>query len=165
MICVIDDVLSDIEREVVRDYFLSLNASSKFYWADGSFEKIVSYGSPLSKLLLAANKYVDLSLMVGCEYWSHLNTKAGWHKDTDETFLYRDKIEKFPICSCVYYPEVKVFLGGDLVFETMRIKPITNRLVVFSPNMLHSVESFMGERLAVAVNAWNYKLEHACQSE
>ena len=77
--------------------------------------------------------------------------------------MYRDGVEKFPICSCVYYPEINVSLGGDLLFETMRIKPLTNRLVIFSPNMLHTVEDFMGNRLSVAVNPWDYKLESACQ--
>jgi hypothetical protein len=165
MVCVFDNVLSELERTTVRDYFLSFNASTKFEWADGTCREIILYGSPLSKLLQIVETHVDLSKMVGCEYWSHLNTKTGWHKDTDETFLYRDGVEKFPICSCVYYPEVDVQLGGDLVFETMRIKPVTNRLVIFAPNILHAVESFTGKRLAIAVNPWGYKLEHACQPE
>jgi len=151
MFCILDDVLSELERTTVRDYFLSFNASTKFEWADGTCNQIISYGSPLSKLLQVIQQYIDLSEMVGCEYWSHLNTKSGWHKDTDETVLYRDGIEKFPICSCVYYPEVDVQLGGDLVFETMRIKPITNRLVVFSPSTLHAVESFTGFKLTVSI--------------
>lgn len=163
MVCVLDNVLSELERTTVRDYFFSLIASTKLEWVDGTCEQIVLYGSPLSKLLQVVKIHVDLSRMVGCEYWSNLNTKTGWHKDTDETVLYRDGVEKFPICSCVYYPEINVSLGGDLLFETVRVKPVTNRLVIFAPNMLHTVEDFLGDRLSVAVNFWSYKLEKACQ--
>jgi hypothetical protein len=163
MVCVLDDVLSEIERTTVRDYFLSLERSIEVEWVDGANSHIISYGSPLSKLLQAVEIYVDLSKMVGCEYWSNLNTKTGWHKDTDETLLFRDGIESFPICSCVYYPEINVTLGGDLLFETMRVRPVTNRLVIFSPNMFHTVEDFLGDRLSVALNFWSYKLERACQ--
>lgn len=165
MVCVLDNVLSETERVAVRDYFLGFGDSTKPAWADGTSKQIISYGSPLSKLLKITGQYFDLSTMVGCEYWSNLNKKTGWHKDTDETILYRDGLERFPICSCVYYPEVDVSIGGDLLFETMRVKALTNRLVVFSPNMLHTVEDFLGGRLSVAVNPWNYKLESACQPE
>jgi hypothetical protein len=163
MLHVLDGALTEAERIAVRDYFAGFGRSAKLAWADGTFKDIVAYGSPLSKILLLTNNFVGLSTMVGCEYWSNLNEKSGWHKDTDETILYRDGVEKFPICSCVYYPEINVSLGGDLLFETMRIKPLTNRLVIFSPNMLHTVEDFMGNRLSVAVNPWGYKLESACQ--
>jgi len=159
MLHVLDDALTEAERVAVRDYFAGFKDSTKPNWADGSFDKIIAYGSPLSKLLLIAGRYVDLTSMVGCEYWSHLNKKSGWHKDTDETKLYRDGVESFPLCSCVYYPEVDLYRGGDLVFETFRITPITNRFVVFTPSMLHTVDDFLGSRLSVAVNSWGYKLE------
>lgn len=159
MLHVIDNVLDEANRFAIRDYFLGFQESTTPEWADGAYKQIVSYGSPLSKLLQVAGQYVDLSAMVGCEYWSHLNKKSGWHKDTDETLLYRDKIESFPVCSCVYYPEINISVGGDLVFETMRIKAVTNRFVIFTPSMLHTVEDFLGERLSVAVNPWSYKPE------
>jgi hypothetical protein len=165
MLYVLDDALTEAERVAARDYFVGLGGSAKLAWADGSFKDIVAYKSPLSKILQLANSCIDLSTMVGCEYWSNLNEKTGWHKDTDETVLYRDGVERFPICSCVYYPEINVSIGGDLLFETMRVKPITNRLVVFSPNMLHTVEDFLGNRLSIAINPWDYKLESACQLE
>lgn len=162
MLHVLDDALTEAERVVVRDYFLGFGASTGANWADGSFKDIVSYGSPLSKILSITSKYVDLASMVGCEYWSHLGTKTDWHKDTDEVIYLRDGVEKFPLCSCVYYADINGLSGGDLVFKTMRVAPLTNRLVIFSPSMLHKVENFQGKRLSVAVNPWNYKLELAC---
>ena len=165
MICVIDNALSEEARLVARDYFHNIGTSSIIAWADGTLNEFIAYGSPLAHILQITNKYVDLTNMVGCEYWSNLNEKSGWHKDTDETVLYRDGVEKFPICSCVYYPEVDVTLGGDLLLETVRVKAVTNRLVIFSPGMLHVIEDFLGYRLSIAVNPWLYKLESACQSK
>ena len=159
MLHVIDNALTEDERVAVRDYFLGFKDSTKLDWADGAFDKIVAYGSPLSKLLSIAGQFVNLNPMVGCEYWSHLNTKSGWHKDTDETKLYRDSVESFPICSVVYYPHVQNLVGGRLIFETASIQPQTNRLVIFASGLRHCVEDFSGERISVAVNPWHYKLE------
>lgn len=156
---VIDHALEEVERRVVLDYFAGFGRSTDFAWADGDLDLLLGYGSPLSNLLRKVSKHVDLSRMVGCEYWSHLNTKSGWHKDTDEKKLYRDRVEVFPICSIVYYPHVQNIKGGKLMFETASIHPITNRLVVFSPGLPHCVEDFTGERVSVAVNPWDYKLE------
>jgi hypothetical protein len=102
--------------------------------------------------------------MVGCEYWSNLNSKTGWHKDTDETKRFRDNIESYPICSVVYYPHVNNLMGGALLFDSFSVSPLTNRLVVFAPGLLHCVQDFSGDRVSIAINPWNYKLEHACQS-
>lgn len=162
MIHVIDQALDEAARVAVLDYFMGFGRSTEFAWADGSLSLLLDYGSPLSNILRRVSKHIDLSGMVGCEYWSHLNTKPGWHKDTDETKLYRDNIEAFPICSIVYYPHVQNVKGGRLMFETLSIQPVTNRLVAFAPGLLHCVENFTGERLSVAVNPWSYKLESAC---
>jgi hypothetical protein len=159
MLHVLDNALTEDERVAVRDYFLGFKDSTKPDWADGAFDKIVVYGSPLSKLLSIAGRFVNLTPMVGCEYWSHLSKKSGWHKDTDETKLYRDGLESFPLCSCVYYPHTKDLVGGSLLFDSFTVRPLTNRLVIFSPDLLHCVEDFSGERISVAVNPWHYKLE------
>lgn len=160
MLYVIDDALDNNNRIVVRDYFLSLGGSTGSTWADGSFSDLVTYGSPLSNLLRIIGNLVGLQTMVGCEYWSHVNRKSGWHKDTDEYLLYSKGVESFPLCASVYYPEVVNLKGGGLVFETMQVTPITNRLVIFNPSLLHMVDEFSGDRLSVAVNPWHYKPEH-----
>lgn len=168
MVYVIDDALDEASRAATIDYFLSLKTvevkpKTKTNWADGTYKQILDYGSPLAKILEHAKQAIDLDLMVGCEYWANIDTKTGWHKDTDERLLYSTGKEQFPICSCVYYAEVNNLIGGDLVFETLRISPVVNRLVIFSPNLLHVVEDFSGARMSVAVNPWQYKLEPICQ--
>lgn len=161
---VIDNALDEANRIAVSDYFTSIGDSINPSWVDGRFEDFIGYGSPLSYLLKIASVYADLRKMVGCEYWSHLNKKSGWHKDTDENLLYGMGVESFPICSCVYYPNVTNLSGGDLLFETMRVSPVTNRLVIFDPSLLHTVDEFAGNRLSVAINPWDYVLEAGCRS-
>lgn len=159
MIAVFDNVLDESNRIAVLDYFLGFGRSTGFAWADGDLNSLLMYGSPLSNILRVVSKHVDLNSMVGCEYWAHLNTKSGWHKDTDETKLYRDHVEAFPLCSIVYYPHIQNLSGGKLMFETASIHPQVNRLVVFAPGLPHCVENFSGERISIAVNPWVYKPE------
>lgn len=159
MFIVLDNVLDEPSRLATLNYFAGLGESARPQWADGDFSALLDYGSPMSHLLRVVGQHVDLSRMVGCEYWSHLSTKTGWHKDTDETKLYRDGIESFPICSIVYYPHVQNLSGGRLMFETASIQPQGNRLVVFAAGLPHCVEGFNGERVSVAINPWHYKLE------
>jgi hypothetical protein len=159
MLHVIDCALEEADRATIFDYFMGFGRSTEFAWADGCLDLLLGYGSPLSNILRVVNKHVDLGGMVGCEYWSHLNTKSGWHKDTDEVKLYRDSVESFPMCSIVYYPHIQNVKGGKLIFETLSIQPVTNRLVIFAPDLRHCVEDFSGERVSVAINPWDYKLE------
>ena len=58
-----------------------------------------------------------------------------------------------PLCSVVYYADVNA-VGGAFVTETASIKPVTNRMIVFSPGVLHGVEEYTGTRMSVAVNPW-----------
>ncbi len=161
-VTVIDDVLDEPNRDAVVQHFIGLRPGSGPQWAEGTYQQLLNYGSPLSKLLSEVATVFDLKEMVGCEYWSHFNAKTGWHKDTDENLFYGQNVESFPICSVVYYPYIHNLTGGDLLFETMRITPRVNRLVVFGPGLLHNVEDFSGDRLSIAINPWRYKLELRC---
>ena len=38
-----------------------------------------------------------------------------------------------------------------------KIKPKTNRAIIFSSNLEHMVEPFTGTRLSVSINPWNKK--------
>ena len=74
--------------------------------------------------------------------------------------------------STVFYPHVSC-AGGELLLahhppvengssgplptfrSVITIPPVINRLVVFSPGLLHRINPLEGERYSVAANAWS----------
>ena len=76
-----------------------------------------------------------------------------------------------PLLSTVFYPHVSC-AGGELLVadsppiengyqgplptfrSVISIPPVVNRLVLFSPGILHRINPFEGERYSVAVNIW-----------
>ena len=42
-----------------------------------------------------------------------------------------------------------------IIDSVISIPPVVNRLVLFSPGILHRINPFEGERYSVAVNIWN----------
>ena len=40
----------------------------------------------------------------------------------------------------------------------MEVKPVKNRLVIFSKRLYHGVEEFTGTRVSVNINPWDTKL-------
>lgn len=113
--------------------------------------------SPMALLLKQASRFFDLSDMVGSEYWAHYGTRPGWHIDKDEKLYQTSGNTECPICSVVYYADVKDLSGGDFMLETATVKPVTNRMIVFAPGLVHGVAPYTGTRLAVAVNPWKHK--------
>ena len=71
----------------------------------------------------------------------------------------KTKEEKLPICSIVYYASIKNLIGGQLVTENEIYTPKTNDIVTFPKGLLHKVENFKGERIIVAINPWEYKID------
>ena len=69
------------------------------------------------------------------------------------------KIFRFPVCSLVFYTEIKDLQGGELIVEDTIITPKENRLVIFSPGLLHKVNEFEGKRVSLSINPWNRLLE------
>ena len=77
-----------------------------------------------------------------------------------------------PLMSTVFYPHVSC-AGGELLLanhppvengssgplptfrSVITIPPVINRLVVFSPGLLHRINPLKGERYSVAANAWS----------
>jgi hypothetical protein len=115
----------------------------------------------------------------GAEWWCNMNNQLGWHVDKDEAWnKVHDEI-RCPLLSTVYYPVADCY-GGELLlldvdsdieiqarveyscpeYDPSLISRITrvpakrNRLVVFSPGMVHRVNPFVGERYSLAVNIW-----------
>jgi len=153
MLVVLDDVLDAIDLDVVQKHFL-IDENRHMHWVDSTFDGIAPFGSPVTKLLHICAKYVDISKMQGLEYWSHLGTRPDWHIDKDELLAQRTGEIHTPICSIVYYAEVKNLIGGRFLTEFEMISPKTNRLIIFSPNLLHGVEPYEGYRMSVAINPW-----------
>lgn len=154
MLVVIDDVLDDAHREAVVWFFKQSVASC---WQQSSIESIKHDQSPMALLLKEAGKYFDLSNMVGSEYWAHYGTKPDWHVDKDEKRMDTTGELSCPICSIVYYGIVENLSGGKFMTETETILPKTNRAIIFSAGILHTVEEYTGSRLSVAVNPWSVK--------
>ena len=115
----------------------------------------------------------------GAEWWCNMNNQLGWHVDKDEAWNNLHGQIKCPLLSTVYYPISDCYggelllLDGDADIETQarvevsspeydpslisritRIPAKKNRLVVFSPGLVHRVNPFVGERYSLAVNIW-----------
>lgn len=156
MFIVIDDVMDEPHREAVVSYFSRGIQARNIKWQAGKINQHHQDNSPLSILLSIASKYFDLSDMMGCEYWSNYGTRPDWHIDKDEKLFTETGNINCPICSIVYYADIDT-IGGNFITENITIKPITNRMIVFSPNINHKVEPYTGTRLSVAVNPWTTK--------
>jgi hypothetical protein len=156
MLIVLDDVLDEEHRLAVVGFFSQSDEARKMKWEPGGVDKLHGNNSPMALLLKRAADYFDLSLMAGSEYWAHYGTRPDWHIDKDEKLYQMSGNTECPICSIVYYADIDV-VGGNFVTETVSVKPVTNRMVVFSPGLLHGVEKYTGTRLSVAVNPWTHK--------
>jgi hypothetical protein len=154
MLIVIDDVLDKESLGVVQGFFGSSEDARKMRWVDGDLEALLTYKSPLAQILTQVSRVFDLSQMSGVEQWAHYGTKPDWHVDKDEALSIRTGQLATPICSIVFYAEVNDLNGGKFMTDTATITPVTNRLLAFSPGMLHGVEAYTGTRMAIAVNPW-----------
>lgn len=122
------------------------------------------YGSnPLQELVFdVCKQYFDLSSSIGYELWCNAQPPS-WHYDKDEsTFRKTGKIV-YPLCSMVYYAEVKDLKGGDLLINNhkniidLTVVPKSNRLVMFTSGILHAVTPFMGTRKVISYSPWHIK--------
>ena len=93
----------------------------------------------------------------GYECWSQVNSKpSSMHYDKDETLWKQNEELSFPLCSTVLYFNVESDLNGGLlnIENDVFVKAKRNRLVIFSPGLLHGVEDFTGKRSSFLVNPW-----------
>ena len=116
----------------------------------------------LIPLLDEAEKHFDFSKCIGYEVWRQKNPKLGWHKDKDEYLHDQEKIDRYPICTLVYYLRVEKILGGKLLIKDgPSIKPIQNRLVIFGPGIEHAVDEMFtvdGHRHSIIINPWDCEI-------
>lgn len=156
MLVILDDVLDEERRAAVVGFFSQSDEARVMKWERGGVDKLRGNMSPMAILLKQASRFFDLSDMIGSEYWAHYGTRPDWHVDKDEKLYQMSGNTEHPICSIVYYADVDVE-GGDFMTETATVKPVTNRMVVFSPGLVHGVAPYTGTRLSVAVNPWAIK--------
>lgn len=156
MLIVLDNVLDDEHRTAVVGFFTSGDEARATKWHWGGLANIKDDQSPLALLIKQAGRFFDLTSMVGCEYWAHYGTRPEWHVDKDEKLQEMTGDVVCPLCSIVYYADVDA-VGGAFQTKSISVKPVTNRMVVFSPGILHGVEEYTGTRLSVAVNPWAKK--------
>ena len=107
----------------------------------------------------------------GVEWWCNTNNHLDWHIDKDEVSYRENGRYSLPLLSTVFYPHVSC-AGGELLVadnppiqesqtgppprfrSVISIPPAVNRLVVFSPGILHRINQLEGERYSIAVNIW-----------
>lgn len=145
-----DNFLSEEERQNIDLCKMDIT------WYDlGNYNHM--HGNLCMNMLNYASLHFDITNHCGYELWSQYNTKPStWHYDKDE-FIKETGVLAFPICSIIYYPYVDVISGGNLLIECgTEIAPKTNRLVLFSPGVYHSVEHFEGERVSILINPWTF---------
>jgi len=146
MLVVLDNVLSDNDNQKVLDYIQTDG------WVEGS--------SPLQPLLAIAGQYIDLSSMIGYEYWCNSNQQGlDWHTDKDEKLFHTSGQLELPLCSMVYYAKIQDLAGGEFISNSEIIRPVENRLVLFSAGLMHKVDPYTGTRIAVSINPWARRLE------
>ena len=138
-----------------------------------------SFHAPAQQAIV--DRYLDEALLPrsvpfapewqGVEWWCNTNNDLDWHIDKDEAEGRRSGTYRLPLLSTVFYPHVSC-AGGELLVadnapvqpgyrgplpsfnSVISIPPVRNRLVLFSPGVLHRINPLQGERYSVAVNLW-----------
>lgn len=161
MLIVLDDVLDEASRIALVNFFSSGHQARAIKWQSNTLSNLQTNQLPTGALIKIAAKFFDLTPMIGHECWAHYGTRPDWHIDKDEKLKKIFGEEVFPLCSIVYYADINV-TGGEFMTESITVKPATNRLVLFSPGILHCVKEYTGTRLSVAINPWDkVPMQHA----
>ena len=145
MFVIIDDAFDDN----IRTALLNLDYRANMWYS-------LKQDDPVNTILMLCNKYINIESIIGYEMWC--NSDNGYappmHYDKDEKLFHEHKELSFPLCSIVYYPLVENLIGGKFYTNDISFIPKTNRLLIFSPGILHGVKSYQGFRKAVSINPW-----------
>jgi hypothetical protein len=109
------------------------------------------------KILNICREHFDLKNIVGYEMWRNKG-QLGWHIDKDEKLFKETRAKVFPQCSAVYYAFAENVHGGEFATDDITCMPQTNRLLLFSPGVAHSVSAFTGKRIAISLNPWDHRV-------
>lgn len=150
MIVVLDDVFDpDVHREFV-DALPDL--PTRDTWFEAGSHALTE------RILAVVRRFVDLSGMGG--YEMHVNTHSPYrHHDKDEVLYETQGVFSYPMCGIAYYPVLRDLIAGELMFpeDGVTVQPVVNRLVLFSPELLHEGVPHRGTRVSIGVNPWVQK--------
>ena len=148
---IIDDVLTETERMSLWKHNFPLpnhNGSMHTWYEPKQF--------PLMDTLIEiAKPYFDFTDYTGYGMHKHL-LPGHMHYDHDQG-LQRDTGEfEYPICSIMYYVLAKnLGDGGHYFTDDFSVVPVTNRLNIVGPGIMHQVKDFdTGVRMSVAIQPW-----------
>jgi len=130
---------ADMARENISD---NDNYSRYFFPGDN---KVVDI------LINKARTVFDLTACQYYEMWSNDHALT-MHIDMEPTAWRREQQVITPMCTLVYYPEIKLESGGKFLTDDVELVPVENSMVIFSPGVYHGVEPFVGTRLSLAIN-------------
>lgn len=141
------------DEETVSEFDSLVHPSEKIVWHDKSEISIYN------KILDKCKDYFDLSNFVGYETWYNHKYTPDWHIDKEISIsnYAPNHTAELPICSVIYYPKVEGLVGGEFLTRDITIIPKSNRLIMFSSDIYHKVNSFTGTRKALPINPWNQK--------
>jgi hypothetical protein len=148
MIHIFDDALPEEDLAEVQSKMWQWPVDDT--WFDFGSDPVVE------KIIGIAGRYFDLSSALG--YEMHRNDHTPYpHYDKDEALYKKTGQVRFSLCGIVYYPYEKDLEMGHLLFNEISIKPITNRLVVFRPDLFHTGVQHKGTRVSIGINPWDNK--------
>lgn len=147
---VLDNVF---DEGTVFEFDSLVHDDKKVIWHDKS--EVTIY----NKILEVSKDYFDLSNFAGYETWYNSNGTPDWHIDKEISISNNapNHTAELPICSIIYYPKIEDLKGGEFLTRDMTIVPKSNRLIMFSSDIYHKVNSFTGTRKALPINPWNKK--------
>ena len=110
-------------------------------------------------ILEEARSVYNLDTMVGIEEWHHnpcFMPLPGEHYDKNEKLFEEKNHLEFPLCSCVFYMKIEDLEGGHLIVDKrMEVVPESNKLILMSPGIIHSVTEYIsGVRTSLNINPW-----------
>ena len=167
--------------EIYNDYKTASRDIDPFAWfepLDSSISSIPYLPSPYHSIL--SQYFLNYLLPVlqpysfgsfKCEWWCNKDNTLNWHIDKNESDFLTSKVYHLPLLSTVFYPfsdciHGELLVGSHLPIEqghvgrlpgftsSTMIPPLANRLVMFSPGLLHRIMPFTGSRYSLAMNLW-----------
>lgn len=149
---------------LVVDNLLPNKISSKHY--DSEYASLIHniYEDPiLASMWNIAKLHYDLGDVVVVEKWVHteksINT-VKWHVDEDVKYKLETGLTRLPKCTMLYYPYVASdLLGGWFCTHSEKIRPISNRAIIFDSDIQHTVEPCRGARVSIIYNPWNHDID------
>ena len=115
--------------------------------------------SPVDLNKFSSRSICGSSRVLICECWVHVNTRLDPHIDRDENLFKSTGEVHIPLCSIVYYISIKDLKDGRFCSSIGSVEPESNMVLTFPRNLWHYVEPFKGERIILAINPWDHRIE------